>query len=145
MTTISSAKKVIAYFSEDFDFIPENQEKLSSWIRGVIEDRGKIPAAISFIFCSDEYLLKLNIEHLGHDYYTDIITFDFCEGPVVSGDLFISVDRVRENAVELSVTFEDELHRVMVHGVLHLLGYSDKTDEDAQQMRAMEDKCLALL
>jgi probable rRNA maturation factor len=133
------------FFTEDAEFLPDNQEKLSLWISDVIETEGKIPAAISFIFCSDEYLLRMNIDHLGHDYYTDIITFDYCEGPVVSGDLFISVDRVRENAAELKLTFEDELHRVMVHGVLHLLGYGDKADEDARNMRTLEDKYLALL
>jgi len=132
------------FFSEDIDYLPDDQDQLARWIASVIEDEGKIPAAVSFIFCSDDYLLKMNIEHLGHDYYTDIITFDYCEGPVISGDLFISVDRVRENAADLKVTFDDELHRVMIHGVLHLLGYGDKTNEDAQHMRAMEDKCLAL-
>lgn len=132
------------FFSEDTDYLPENQEHLTRWITSVIEAEGKIPAAISFIFCSDEYLLRMNVEHLQHDYYTDIITFDYCEGAVISGDLFISVDRVRENASELQVPFEDELHRVMVHGVLHLLGYGDKTEAEQRAIRQKEDACLLL-
>lgn len=135
----------IGFFSEDTDFLPADQEKLSQWIIKVIESEGNTPGAVSFIFCSDEYLLKMNIEHLQHDYYTDIITFDYCEGPVVSGDLFISVDRVRENASELRIPFEDELHRVMVHGVLHLLGHGDKTEAEERAIRAREDKHLAQL
>lgn len=134
---------MIDFFSEDIDFIPEHPDRLSRWIISVIESEGKIPGAVSFIFCSDEYLLKMNIEHLQHDFYTDIITFDYCEGPVISGDLFISVDRVKENASEMHVSFEDELHRVMVHGVLHLLGYGDKTEAEQLAMREREDKHLA--
>jgi len=135
----------IGFFSDDTDFHPAYQEKLSRWIIRVIESEGKTPGAVSFIFCSDEYLLKMNIEHLQHDFYTDIITFDYCEGPVVSGDLFISVDRVRENASEMKIPFADELHRVMVHGVLHLLGYGDKTAAEEKAMRTREDKHLSQL
>ncbi len=100
---------------------------------------GKNPNDINFIYCSDEYLLELNKSSLNHDYYTDIITFDYCEGKEVSGDLFISIDRVRENANEMNLTFEDELHRVMIHGVLHLCGYKDKTKKDAETMREKEN------
>jgi len=134
----------IGFFSEDTDFLPADQEKLSQWIIKVIESEEKTPGAVSFIFCSDEYLLRMNVEHLQHDYYTDIITFDYCEGTVISGDLFISVDRVRENASELRIPFEDELHRVMVHGVLHLLGYGDKTEAEQLTIRQKEDACLLL-
>ena len=134
----------IGFFSEDTDFLPADQEKLSQWILKVIESEEKTPGAVSFIFCSDEYLLRMNVEHLQHDYYTDIITFDYCEGAVISGDLFISVDRVRENASELRIPFEDELHRVMVHGVLHLLGYGDKTEAEQLTIRQKEDACLLL-
>jgi rRNA maturation RNase YbeY len=134
----------IGFFSEDTDFLPADQEKLSQWILKVIESEEKTPGAVSFIFCSDEYLLRMNVEHLQHDYYTDIITFDYCEGAVISGDLFISVDRVRENASELRIPFEDELHRVMVHGVLHLLGYGDKTEAEKLTIRQKEDACLLL-
>jgi rRNA maturation RNase YbeY len=134
----------IGFFSEDTDFLPADQEKLSQWIIKVIESEEKTPGAVSFIFCSDEYLLRMNVEHLQHDYYTDIITFDYCEGAVISGDLFISVDRVRENASELRIPFEDELHRVMVHGVLHLLGYGDKTEAEQLTIRQKEDACLLL-
>lgn len=133
------------FFSEDTEFLPADQEKLSQWIINVIASEGKTPGAMSFIFCSDEYLLRMNIEHLQHDYYTDIITFDYCEGKSISGDLFISVDRVRENASEMRIPFEDELHRVMVHGVLHLLGYGDKSEAEEKAMRSLEDKYLAQL
>jgi probable rRNA maturation factor len=133
------------FFSEDIKFLPDHQEKLRQWISKVIESEGKTPGPVSFIFCSDEFLLKMNIEHLQHDYYTDIITFDYCEGKVVSGDLFISVDRVRDNASEMDIPFEVELHRVMVHGVLHLLGYGDKTETEEKAMRIREDRHLAKL
>lgn len=94
--------------------------------------------------CSDTYLLELNKKFLEHDYFTDIITFDYCEDDVVSGDLFISIDRIMENAEENNVSKEEELHRVIIHGVLHLLGYSDKTPQQAQQIREQEDFCLSL-
>ncbi len=136
--------KVIEFFSEDTDFVVSDQKKLTEWITTVVEAEGMAIAAISFIFCSDDYLLKINQEHLQHDYYTDIITFDYCEGKQTSGDLFISVDRVKENATELSLPFEDELHRVMVHGVLHLLGYKDKTAKHKAEMTAKENHYLAL-
>lgn len=132
------------FFSEDIDFLPDNQEGLEKWINKVIEVEGKTSGAVNFIFCSDEYLLKMNIEHLQHDFYTDIITFDYCEPPIISGDLFISIERVRENASDLSIPFEEELHRVMTHGILHLLGYSDKTEAEKASMRTKEDESLAL-
>ena len=136
--------KVIEFFSEDTDFVVDSQQQLTEWITTVVAAEEKTLAAISFIFCSDDYLLKINQEHLQHDYYTDIITFDYCEGKLTSGDLFISVDRVKENATELSLPFEDELHRVMVHGVLHLLGYKDKTAKHKAEMTAKENHYLAL-
>ena len=94
---------------------------------------------LSLIFCSDNYILDINMRYLQHDYFTDIITFDYCEGDTVSGDLFISIDSVRENAVLYGASFEDELDRVMVHGVLHLLGYDDHTSEDIAVMREKEN------
>lgn len=133
------------FFCEDTDFLPAHQDLLTLWVEGVIRSEGKIPGAIGIILCSDEYLLRMNIEHLQHDYYTDIITFDYCEGSVVSGDLFISVDRVRDNASQLKVRFEDELHRVMIHGVLHLLGFGDKSEDQQRLIRQKEDESLGLL
>ena len=94
---------------------------------------------ISIIFCSDDYLLKINQDYLNHDYFTDIITFDYCEGNSVSGDLFISIDMIRANAEKFGVEFIDELHRVIIHGVMHLVGFKDKTDEEAQVMRTQEN------
>jgi len=133
------------FFSEDTDFEAGRQDALREWVGRVIAQEGRIAGAVNFIFCSDEYLLRMNIDHLGHDFYTDIITFDYCDGPVVSGDLFISVDRVRENAAGLNIPFDDELHRVMIHGILHLLGLKDKSEEDERMMRLREDECLRLL
>ena len=99
---------------------------------------------ISIIFCSDNYILDVNLRYLHHDYFTDVITFDYCEGNRLSGDLFISVDSVRENAVEFGTEFDDELHRVIVHGLLHLIGYYDHTPEDQKLMREKEDYYLGL-
>ncbi len=99
---------------------------------------------ISIIFCSDNYILDVNMRYLQHDYFTDIITFDYCEGDRLSGDLFISVDSVRENALFYGTTFENELNRVMVHGILHLIGYDDHTDEEKKVMRSKEDYYLSL-
>ncbi len=99
---------------------------------------------ISIIFCSDNYILDVNIRYLHHDYFTDVITFDYCEGNKLSGDLFISIDSVRENSIEFGTEFDEELHRVIVHGVLHLIGYDDHTPEDQKIMRAKEDYYLSL-
>lgn len=99
---------------------------------------------ISIIFCSDNYILDVNLRYLHHDYFTDVITFDYCEGNRLSGDLFISIDSVRENAVEFGTEFDDELHRVIVHGLLHLIGYDDNTLEDQKLMREKEDYYLGL-
>ena len=99
---------------------------------------------ISIIFCSDNYILDVNMRYLQHDYFTDIITFDYCEGDRLSGDLFISIDSVRENALYYGAEFGDELNRVMVHGLLHLIGYDDHTEEEKKVMRAKEDYYLSL-
>ena len=115
-----------------------------SWFTKVCGQERKELGDLNVIFCSDEYLLEMNRTHLKHDYYTDIITFDYCDADVVSGDLFISVDRVKENATSFSISFMDELHRVCVHGLLHLCGYGDKSDEDEILMRAKEDEMLLL-
>ena len=99
---------------------------------------------INYIFCSDEYLRQINIEYLNHDYYTDIITFNYNDDSLVSGDIYISLERVRDNAEEFEVSFHTELQRVVIHGVLHLIGFNDHTDDDKVKMRAAEDESIAL-
>ena len=121
------------------------KNKLKSWIKSIVEQNGMKVGDISYIFCSDDYLLEINQNYLQHDYYTDIITFDYTAGNKIAGDLFISIDRVVDNAKELNVSFEEELHRVIIHGVLHLLGFKDKTDKKAKQMRIKEQECLKTL
>lgn len=134
----------IQYFSEQTDFILPKQSNVSDWISLCISKKGKKSGSLNFIFCSDEYLLTLNKEYLNHDTYTDVITFNYVEGETISGDIFISIDRVEENALNLNIEFDHELHRVIIHGVLHLIGYSDKTPEEAQEIRGQEDFCLTL-
>ena len=126
-------------FSFQTTFTLKNRMVLKQWIKNTIEANNKEMGDISYIFCSDDQLLDINKEFLNHDYYTDIITFDYCEGEKLSGDLFISVDSVRENAIEYGAEFKDELNRVIVHGLLHLIGYDDHCDEDIAQMRAKEN------
>lgn len=132
----------VHYYTEDCALKFGDRRKVSRWIGDTIAEEGKKRGEISIIFCSDAYLLAINKKHLNHDYFTDIITFDYDEGDVVSGDLFISVDTVRVNASEFNVTFEHELHRVIIHGVLHLCGYKDKTDPEAKLMRVKENHYL---
>ena len=118
--------------------------KLKNWVKIIIEAHQKSLGEINFVFCSDEYLHKMNLEYLQHDTFTDIITFDYCNGNTVSGDLFISIDRVKDNAADLKIKLIDELHRVMIHGVLHLIGFKDKSKQDAATMRSQEEKSLIL-
>lgn len=115
------------------------------WLKEVIKDAGKMIGEINYIIVSDEYLLQINQQYLKHDTYTDIITFDYCEDNKVSGDMYISIDRVRENAINFNVTEEHELNRVLVHGLLHLLGQKDKTKSDALEMRRKEELWLSKL
>ena len=133
---------MIRYFTEDIDFPFKGKSVHSAWLKAVAEEEGRRLGQISVIFCSDPYLLEINRKYLGHDYYTDIITFDYSEGDTISGDLFISVDTVRSNAEYYSADFKDELDRVIVHGVLHLIGYDDHTDEQTAEMRARENHYL---
>lgn len=133
---------MIRYFTEDIDFVFKGKSVHNAWLKAVSEEEGRRPGQISVIFCSDPYLLEINRKYLGHDYYTDIITFDYSEGDTISGDLFISVDTVRSNAEYYSADFKDELDRVIVHGVLHLIGYDDHTDEQTAEMRARENHYL---
>ena len=120
-------------------------EKIRKWLDLVASDYSCRIGTISFVFCDDSYILDVNRKYLNHDYYTDVITFDYRENDILSGDVFISLDTVQSNALEFSTTFENELNRVMVHSVLHLIGFKDKTDEDAILMRKNEDHCLGLL
>lgn len=122
-----------------------SEDKLGVWISKVIEKEKFTMSDIALIFCNDEYLLKVNQEYLEHDFYTDIITFDYCADGLISGDLFISIERVIDNAEEFNVTFEQELHRVIIHGVLHLCGYLDKTSEEETIMRKKESEALLLM
>ena len=116
---------------------------LKKFITDIFKRERKKLENLAYIFCSDEYLLEINKSHLKHNYYTDIITFDLSESPdAISGEIYISTDRVRDNATTLGVTIKEELHRVIFHGALHLCGYKDKTPKDVKQMRSVEDKCL---
>lgn len=131
-------------FIETKDVVSQ-KNKVKSWIKSVAEKRGFKVGEISYIFCSDDYLLDINKTYLKHDFYTDIITFDYTDAKKISGDLYISIDRVRDNAQELNLGFEQELHRVIIHGVLHILGLKDKTEEEAKEMRKAEEECLKSL
>lgn len=126
-------------FNYETSFSLENEEGISNWISDVISQENFKEDDINYIFCDDVYLHKLNVEFLKHDTLTDIISFDYSMGKILQGDIFISVDRVKENAIDFKVSFLQELYRVMVHGVLHYCGYKDKTKEDALVMRAKEN------
>ncbi len=135
---------MISYFYEDTQFVFKGKQRNNRWLRLVAESEIRRLGDISIIFCSDPYILDINLKYLQHDYFTDIITFDYCEGEKISGDLFISIDSVRENAAFYGTEFEDELNRVMVHGILHLIGYDDHTEEDIKVMRSKENYYLSL-
>jgi rRNA maturation RNase YbeY len=134
----------ISFLSEDISFDVENQNELVRWITETITLENKDLGELSYVFCSDDYLHQINLEYLNHDTYTDIITFNYCEENHVSGDIFISIDRINENAITYKTSFENELNRVIIHGVLHLIGYNDKTDEQQNEMTAKEDFYLSL-
>lgn len=136
---------MIFFHVEDIDFQLLNVQKIKRWIRSIIEAEGFKMKTINYIFCSDEYLHKLNLEYLDHDTLTDIITFDNSdEEDKIEGDIFVSIERVKDNANDLGVSFEEEIKRVLAHGVLHLCGYSDETDEQEAEMRAKENYYLGL-
>ena len=139
------ALKDISFFSEDIEFTLKDKAKVRNWIAETVKAEGfKRIAELSFVFCSDTYLLAINKEYLDHDTYTDIVTFDTSEGEdVIAGDIFISVDRTRENAAKFAVSDTDELHRVLIHGILHLCGFLDKTKTDKELMTAKENEYLA--
>lgn len=131
-------------FNYETDFELTNETQIKNWISKVIQSENKTTGEISYIFCNDDYLLKLNQEHLNHDTLTDIISFDYTLGNELSGDIFISVERVQDNANDYKVTFENELLRVMAHGVLHYCGYKDKTEKDEAIMRVKEEEKLQM-
>ncbi len=135
----------VYFFNEDVSFTLDDETATVNWLQNVLYDESFIDENINYIFCSDKYLHQLNREYLDHDSLTDIITFDNSEKEGnIEADIFISVERVKENAQKLEKAFEEELHRVMIHGLLHIMGYTDKTDEDKQVMRKKEDACLSL-
>ena len=133
----------ITFFEEDIQYKLKDKTKVRQWIKDTIAAEGYQLDELTYIFCSDAYLLQINQQYLDHDTFTDIITFDnSTEKKTVTGDIFISIDRIRENAVKFNQTVADELHRVIIHGVLHLLGYKDKSAADSKKMTQMEDKYL---
>ncbi|MDD5960746.1 MAG: rRNA maturation RNase YbeY [Bacteroidales bacterium] len=132
-------------FSFQTNYPLKSRTKIKQWIKQVIEAKGKKTGNITYIFCNDEYLLEVNKQYLQHDYYTDVITFDYVENDLISGDIFISTDRVRENALAFGSSETEELHRVIIHGALHLLGLKDKSEKEASQMRQAENEALKLL
>lgn len=131
-------------FNYESEFNLENEEAIGNWLSSVILSEGKKVGEINYIFCDDEYLHKINLEYLNHDDLTDVISFDYTMGNEISGDVFISVERVQDNAGDFNVAFEEELRRVIVHGVLHYCGYRDKGEEDEELMRSKENEKLAL-
>jgi rRNA maturation RNase YbeY len=134
----------INFFSEGIEFKPKNQNKLRNWIKGVIKSEGRDLSSLVYIFCPDSYLLTINQDYLKHKTLTDIITFDYSEGDGIDGEIYISIDRINENAIKFEKSFEEELHRVMIHGVLHILGLKDKTPSQKSAMRKKEEACLSL-
>jgi len=127
-------------FNYETDFELQNESDYEAWIEAIIESEDFTEGEINYIFCDDEYLHKINVEYLDHDTFTDIISFDYTIGNLISGDIFISVERIQENAKEYEVSFLKELHRVMSHGILHYCGYKDKSEEDSNLMRQKENE-----
>lgn len=126
-------------FHNEIEFVLQNQGELQRWIKKVITSENKEIGEINYIFCSDEYLLERNIKYLNHDSLTDIITFNYCKGKIITSDIMISIDRVKENSTIFDNSFSEELHRVMIHGILHLIGYDDKTEKEKILMREKEN------
>ena len=135
---------MINFFFEETDEFDVNDLNVEKNIETVLANENRTLGEVNYIFCSDDYLLNINKQYLNHDYYTDVISFDYSEDGIISGDIFISVDTVKDNAKEYEVEFKKELARVMVHGVLHFIGYKDKTEEDAKLMRQKENQYLPL-
>ncbi len=135
---------MISFHNQSISFKLKEKTKIKQWIKTITEKEKHILGDINYVFCTDDELLEVNQKHLNHNTYTDIITFDYTESKTINSDIFISIDRITENAKKFEVTFEDELHRVMIHGILHLCGYKDKTKADADLMRKKENQALKL-
>ena len=135
---------MITYSAENVRFPRIKRRETTAWIRRVAATYGKKVGEVGYLFCDDEHILGVNREYLGHDYYTDIITFDYCNGKVINGDLMISLDTVFTNADKFGRPYDEELHRVIIHGVLHLCGINDKGPGEREVMEAAEEKALAM-
>jgi len=136
----------ITYHTENVTLPKQfGRRRTSQWIKDVVRKHGKQTGDIACIFCTDEKIIEINRQYLQHDYFTDIITFDYTDGDTLSGDVFISLETVKTNAEQYKTTYEDELRRVVIHGVLHLCGYKDKTPKDKENMRRQEDEALGLI
>ena len=135
---------MISYSAEGVRFPKIKRRETTAWIRRVAESYGKKVGEVGYLFCDDEHILQVNREYLGHDYYTDIITFDYCEGKKLNGDLYISLDTIFTNADKYGRPYDEELHRVIIHGILHLCGINDKGPGEREIMEAAEDKALAM-
>nr|WP_315189491.1 rRNA maturation RNase YbeY [uncultured Flavobacterium sp.] len=131
-------------FNYETEFTLENEQAFEDWLSRVIVSENKNEGEINYIFCDDEYLHKINLEYLNHDTLTDIISFDYSMGNELNGDIFVSIERVKDNAADFNVLFDDELKRVVVHGILHYCGYKDKSDADEALMRSKEDEKIAM-
>jgi len=129
----------VYFHNEDNSYVLPAKRKVKSWLKTSIEHQKMSIGTINVVFCSDQHLLGINKEYLNHDYYTDIITFNYCEAKLISGDLFISIDRIKDNSKNNKLLFVNELHRVIIHGVLHLCGFNDKTKAEKKEIRQMED------
>jgi len=133
---------MIQFINENTEIPVVHKRRLSQWIKSTAEEYGRKTGDITYIFCSEEKILEINLQYLNHDYFTDIITFDYSEKNIISGDIFISPETLKTNAIQFNVTFEEELLRIIIHGILHLCGQDDKTPESKLQMTAKEDKAL---
>lgn len=136
---------MISYFTENCGKPAICTKRCSAWIRDIASKHGKTIGEIAYVFCDDAKILEVNRQYLDHDYYTDIITFDYCEDDKLSGDIFISLDTVKSNSATYGTDYYDELTRVIIHGILHLCGYKDKSDDESKAMRALEDAAIAAL
>ncbi|MBU3011464.1 rRNA maturation RNase YbeY [Polaribacter vadi] len=131
-------------FNYETEFNLKDEKILENWINNIVIDKGFEIGEINYIFCDDVYLHKLNVEFLQHDTLTDVISFDNSLGKLINGDIYISIERVEDNSKDFKVSFDDELHRVMIHGVLHYMGFKDKSEDEKEEMRSEENKALSL-
>lgn len=138
-------KPTVFFVCDDVSFLWEKEASVTFWLNQIVAKENAQLLSLTYVFCSDQKLIEINKQYLNHDYFTDVITFDLSESEGIEGDVYISTDRVAEHAKEYSVSFEEELCRVVAHGLLHLLGFNDKTDEQKKTMRHKESVCLSLL